>query len=117
MNNDLDTSERHLIAQALSVRPEAIANQNFVISSYNVDDTIVAEGAPDDAAYVILSGALRTVKLDAHQSLVTLARHERGALVGEWACFQSTYRRDVRILQRFPAVLNRDSNTHLSQQK
>lgn len=98
MNNDLDTSERHLIAQALSVRPEAIANQNFVINSYNVDDTIVAEGAPDDAAYVILSGALRTVKLDAHQSLVTLARHERGALVGEWACFQSTYRRDVRIL-------------------
>jgi len=116
VSNELSTPECHLIAQALSVRPEDITNHHFVISSYEVGDTVAAEGAIDDAAYVILTGALRTVKPDAHQNLVTLARHERGALVGEWACFHPAYRRDVRIvaakqclLAVIPGILLRQS--------
>jgi nitric-oxide synthase len=90
--------DRDLIAWALAVPPEALGNVDVVVRHYEVDAVVATEGAVDDSAYVVLAGSLRTATADLHHRLVTIARYERGALVGEQACFQQAHRRDVRIV-------------------
>ena len=98
MTSPSSIPDRDLIAWALSVPSEALDEIEVVVRPYEGDAVVAAAGAVDDTAYVVLAGSVRTVTSDAQHRVVTIARYERGALVGEQACFQQGHRRDVRIV-------------------
>lgn len=97
--------DRELIAQALGVSPSVVADHDVEVRRYESDAVVAVEGVIDDTAYVVLAGSLRMVTTDPRHRLVTIARYERGALVGEQVCFQQSPRRDVRIVAANPCTV------------
>ena len=96
MNASLSASERDLIAFALSAPLESIARLDIVKKQYDAGEVVAHEGQVGDITYVVLEGSMRTVARDSRQRLVTLSRHEQGAVLR--AGLQDLRQHDVQIL-------------------
>ena len=81
MNASLSASERDLIAFALSAPLESIARLDIVKKQYDAGEVVAHEGQVGDITYVVLEGSMRTVARDSRQRIVTLSRHEQGAVL------------------------------------
>ncbi len=95
------SAERDLIAAALSVDRadlDNISRSAFVQRQYPDKAVIAREGGEGDAAYVVLGGAVQVCVRGPGGDQLTIARMERGELVGEQACLAPGNRRHASLI-------------------
>ena len=81
MTASISRSERDLIAFALSAPLERVARLDIVKKQFDAGEVVAQESQVGDITYVVLEGSMRTVARDSRQRLVTLSRHEQGAVL------------------------------------
>ncbi len=98
MHRSLTASDLDLIAKTISILPEAVENCGVEIREYDANAVVLPEGGVEDIACLILLGSVRTALQADHGGLITLERHERGALLDKAMFSQRLWSRQARVL-------------------
>lgn len=98
MHSLLTASDLDLIAKTVSIPAEDLENYGIEIREYDANAVIVPEGGVEDTACIILLGAVRTALLANHGGLITLERHERGALIDKAMFNQRLWSQQARVM-------------------
>lgn len=102
---ELQAAERKLIAAALSIDAGVVAKSAIAQRQYSDKQVIAREGEEGDEAYVVLDGAVQVCVRGPGGNQLTIARLERGDLVGEQACLETGNRRHASLVAAGKATL------------
>jgi len=75
------------------------------LKSYSTSETIIHQGEPDTALYLIVSGILRAVKYSQNGHEIWLSNMGVGELVGELGCLTSSNRTSTVLVEEDATVL------------
>jgi len=98
MSSLLTAADLALIAKAVAIPSENLKNFSFEVREYDANAVVVPEGEAEDNACIILLGTARTALVADHGGLITLERHERGALIDEEMFSKRLWSRQARVV-------------------